>query len=298
MKKTALFILILLCILSCSGCKVATMKEKHVIEGTIATVADGNFIFAEMNTGKTEEIPIEEYGKPIGEANIVSDGQSIYNFDGEKWEKLPIEGYEVWFKPVKIGETVFFVAEDPFNTEGSDSYIWKYENGKVEKLFEDKIWFYSGILAFDDNLIYCRWHRDALVSLPIEIICYNVSSGKKEHIADGDSLCWKEEGKSLFYGYYGGPGLVLYDFESGTKTMVNEELYFGGPPVYNKENGVMLVQCKDPRGYAYSIIYIEGILYPENNDFVYWDSYVKFMEKYSDVSDISSEISFFETYWN
>lgn len=287
MKKTALFILILLCILLCSGCKVATMKEKHIIDGTLVTVLGGSFNFVELDTGKTKTFSIEEYDKPIGKTEIVADENSIYIFENGKWSKLPLEGYEMREKPVRINDSVFFVSCD-LNRTGL--YIWKYENGKTEKFSDYEVGFWGGLLVFEDNLIY---------GTNDNIICCNISSGEKEVLTQGYYFSWKEEGKSIYYRPVGKNGLWIYDIETGTKEIVDDELHLLGNPVYNADNNVILITCDDPLNYGSNEYIVGGLYYPESNDFVYWKSYAKRMNIPFDITKQEwFEASVTHTYWN
>ena len=98
---------------------------------------------------------------------------------------------------------------------------------------------------------------------------------------------------------FGKTGLWIYDIETGTKEIVDDELHLLGNPVYNADNNVILITCDDPLNYGSNEYIVGGLYYPESNDFVYWKSYAKRMNIPFDITKQEwFEASVTHTYWN
>ena len=266
--------------------------EKHLIPSSLISINNGSVVTLELNSGRTENTFIEEYNTQIENTDVVSDGNSIYFFKNGKWNKLPINGYEIEKKPVLIGSAIFFVSAEPEDLSPSSKlFVWKYENGEIIKYSKNSVWPWSDILAFDDNLIFVN-------SSDLSIRCKNVLSGDERILAFGSSICWKEIGKSFYFQALG-EGLALYNMESSETVIINEKVDLASSPIYNEKRNVLMITCDDPNNiYSYSN-YVAIFYYLDSNKFIYCSDYFKYMNIDSDITHIGyAEPTVDHIYWN
>jgi len=268
-----------LCSFMLCGCTVANMNEKYVIPSNLIKFDDETLVSLDLASGETNIFQIDEYNSDINGTSAISDGNSIYLFDNEKWNRLPIDGYKIHHKPILINDAVYFLSTDPDDVSTFPPiFIWKYEEGNITKFLENPVSYSGNMLEFEDNLIFVR---------DLSIVCMNLSSGEEIYLCDGSHLCWKEKGKSFYFQAYA-EGLALYDIESKETSIINKKIDLHSAPIYKEENDVLMITCDDPRNISSISFTVAGFYFLNDNKFIYCDDYFKYVGINSDILNAES----------
>lgn len=282
MKKIIWYILLLvLCNLIFCSCTVTNMHEKYVIPSNLIKLDGETLVSLDLASGEKNTFQIGEYDFDINGTSVISDGNSIYLFDGGTWNRLPIDGYKIHNKPVIADDSVFFVSPDPEDLSTFPKlFIWKYEKGDITKFSENPVWYGSNILAFENNLIFVR-------NSDLSIVCKNLGSGAENHLGYGSCLCWKEKGKSFYFQAYA-EGLALYDIASKEISVIDKKIDLHSSPIYDEEKNILIITCDDPRNYSSVSYSVAGLYFLNDNKLIYCDDYFKYVGINSDILNIES----------
>lgn len=257
------------------------MHEKYIIQSNIIKLDGETLMLYDLSSGEKNTFSVDEYHFAINGASVISDGNSIYFFENERWNKLTINKYEIHNKPIIVDDSIFFVSPDPEDLSTFPKlFIWKYEKNIITKFSENPVWYGSNILAFEDNLIFVR-------NSDLSIVCKNLSSGSENHLGYGSCLCWKEKGKSFYFQAYA-EGLALYDIASKEISIIDKKIDLHSSPIYDEEENILIITCDDPRNYSSVSYSVAGLYFLNDNKFIYCDDYFKYVGINSDILNVES----------
>jgi len=244
-------------------------RETYLQSSSVVSLKTDIIEEINLNSGEIETKSFLPNNISLSEINLITNGKKIFQFVDNKWIEVLISGYEIEEKPVIINDAVYFVAPDPTDTEDfPDFFIWKYQSGEITKFHEKDLIYASAILAYNNCLIFCE--KNSYVKA--NIIEKNVITGEERKLADGNNICWKTNGKEIFFDSpYS--GLSLLNIITGETKSINAEINLLASPVYNPNEQILLMIYEDPKNpFSNYWLYQIGFYYLDSNKYIScWD---------------------------
>ena len=273
-KTKSILIIFLLCVLFIILYKmsyISQFRNKFALSSELVILDGEEATIISLSDGKRKTVPFSEVGEYIDETEFITNAGKIYYKESDTFRELLSTEFEVEQRPIVLGDTIYFMAEEPNDSSFfPDNYLWKYQNGNIEKAYSRPLVNANAILSYDSKILFVE--NDDNTG---RILCLDTISGEIKEVCSGDSICWKEDGKSFFYAPETGY-LAVFDLDSLSSTFIGENIDIFASPVYNEEENVLLVFCHNEYSSAYPAI-TTAFYYLDSNEYVYFSKYLKNM---------------------
>jgi len=244
-------------------------------------------IIINLETGDIEPIDPATDNFTFSNAEAFWDGKNICISKNYKWEKISVPNLEVSSKPIKYGDTLFFIAKNQTENSLNNLYhIWKYDDRKF-KLFHESSVSSDSLCIYNDILFFEQNHS--------KIMAKDINTGEVKLVTQGKNFCWKEPGKTFFFETILNE-LAIYDIDSKNIEILNHEIKMSGAPIYDpKENILLFLKYDNGRDWG-DIVPEITIYYLDKNEYIYLPIYFNEMGwKYFDSTLMFSLYKFYLT---
>lgn len=276
-RKITIFIVIILSICVTNTIYKNVEKRKQYIENysisSSFVVFDTEYDFSpyenkniimNLETGKMEPINPATDNFTLSEVETFWDGENIYILKNNKWERISVPNLRVCSKPIKNGDSLFFIAEKQMENNSNSLYhIWKYVDGEFS-LFHESSVSSDSLCIYDDILFFEQNHS--------RIMAKNINTGEVEFIVQGKNFCWKEPCETFFFETISNE-LAIYEIDSRKIEVLHSEIKMSGAPIYDRdENILLLLTYNNGRDWG-DIIPEITIYYLDKNEYIYLPEY-------------------------
>ena len=213
-------------------------KNKYGLSSEIVVLEEDEATIVSLATGEFDNIPFSCIGDKLKGTDILQCNGKIYYRESRDFVEFIKTKFDVEVNPIIIGDSIYFVAEEPDDlSDWPQNWLWEYNNGQYKKIHDLPIVNANLILSFDSSIIFVEDNDPN-----DRILCLDTTSGETKTICYGFNICWKEKGESFFYcPEYG--SLAIFDLETGISSIIDDNITIYASPVYNENENVLIVFC-------------------------------------------------------
>ena len=224
------------------------LNRKAIDVSLIVGKQDASFYRLDFSNGVISNISIDGYLADKPDMLVLKEHQKVFVANKTGMYEIFSTDMYIWGNLILHNDDVYFIATET-DDKYLESYIYKYSNGNVERLYNGYIDSISALLCDGENLLFVEEVESERPKFPNYVVKkINFRSGDVSTVCEGRNIAWKDEKETFFCttsGTFFDKGLSVVNVESGMANVINQDLIILGSPVYNEKHELLLIVYQD-----------------------------------------------------